>query len=228
MGPPNEYDVPPPRPGAAPRINFPEAGLVPRPSDGPQWSLLTPAIVRLLQHHFSVATQIEAVNLISRVWTNQPSSPIVITSLAEWKPEQSNQRPALLVDRLEQGRDMGKQTIGDQFQGVRPGNFSVFMQGQHVVHIVGGREGEADTLAKEVWRELLRFGPQLACRLGLNRFRAIGVGKRQELTEHKQIYAVPVLMAYDYSEGWRLYPTDESPIEAIMSAVTFTNGSEEE
>lgn len=221
MDPVDAHDVAPPRPGVAPRINLPAAGVVPQPTQTPQWHRITPALVRILQAHFSVATQIEDPNLVARVWTNQPSSPIVISSLAEWNPGTANNRPAILVDRLEQNRDQAKAIIGDQQQGVRPGSYAVFMTGAHVVHAIGGREGEADILAKEIWRELAKFAPIIAPRLCLNRMRVMGVGKRTELTEHKQIYTVPVAVVYDYIEQWRVYPTDEAEVTRIFGPAIF-------
>jgi len=227
MDPVDAYDLPPPRPGAAPKLDTSSAGanIQPRPSNGPQWSLLTPAFIRILQYHFGDASRIEDPYLVGRVWTNQPSSPIVITSLAEWKPDQSNQRPALLVDRLQQMRDPSKNLIGGgQFQGVRPDNYALFMVGSHVIHVVGGREGEADVLAKEVGRELSRFANILAPKLCLNRLRYQETGKRTELTEHKQIYTVPVIMTYEYMEQWRVTRDDEAAVNSIISGITINSG----
>lgn len=222
MDPVDEYDLSAYRPGAAPELDLPAAGIVPRPSQGPQWDFLTAVTVRWLRYHFGAVTRIENPQLIGYVWTAAESSPIMITSLAEWKPETSNQRPAILVDRLEQNRDMTTRAIGDQYQGVRPGHYYARFLGAHVVHVLGGREGETDFLAKEVWRELVRMSPVVGPRLCLDRLLPMSVGKRQELGEHKQTFTVPILMTYGYAEAWRLYPTDEEAINAINTVLTLS------
>lgn len=220
MDQPNQYDVSAFRPGAAPVLDLAAAGITPRPNQQPQWHLLTPALVRLLQQHFSVATRIEDPNLVDYVWTDTESSPIVISSLANWKPDSTNARPALLVDRLEQSRDMSKRAIGDRYQGVRPGHHSFMMQGAHVVHVLGGRDGEADSLAREVWRDIARFAPILGPKLCLLRLLPMQIGKRVQLDEHKQTYTVPVPIQYGYFEAYRLFPTDEAAVTAIVTTLT--------
>jgi hypothetical protein len=172
-------------------------------------------IVGVLRWHFSDPTRIEIPDLVDRVWVANETSPIVISSLAEWNPNNSSERPAIFVDRLDQDRDLANRGIGDQLQGGKPGNFAFFVTGAHVVHCVGGREGEAEILAKEVWRELSRFGPIIRPALCLLRFMPVKIGKRVELTEHKQIYTVPVMLTYGYIEEWRVNALDESEITAI-------------
>lgn len=211
-----DYSLPPIRTGAAPTLDVTAAGLELNRTWQPGWVRMTPVLVKWIRYHFSLATRIEHPDLVGRVWTDQPSTPIFISSLAEWAPNTAGQRPCVLVDRLDQVKDTSKRGIGDQLMGIKPGKFAHFMQGRHVVHCLGGREGETDLLAWEVWRELTRFAPVLRERLCLTQLIITGIGKRIQLTaETKEHYTVPIEMSYAYQESWIVNPLDEEEITAI-------------
>jgi hypothetical protein len=180
---------------------------------------LTNVLVRWLRFHFSAASRIEHPDLTGRVWTDADSSPIFISSLADWDPNKSGKRPAVLVDRLDQRKDMNQRGIGDQMMGVAPGRFAHFMVGQHVVHSLGGRDGEAEILAWEVWRELTRFAPYARKAVCLHRLLVSTVGKRVQLPESREHYTVPVVLDYGYEENWRVFPMDEEEITAISTLI---------
>ena len=219
--PDTSYPAPDIRPGAAPQLDVPTVGFDDQGNLYPIYYAMTEMIVRWLRYHFSAATRIEYPSLTDRVWTtDQERSPIQITSLAEWKPTNANQRPAILIDRQEQEKDMNVRSIGDQLHGIKPGAYQHFVNGQHVVHCLGGREGEAETLAAEVWRELVRFAPVARERLCLWRFLPVRVGKRTQLDEHKEVYTVPVICIYSYSEAWKIRPLDEDEINQVRVGFT--------
>jgi hypothetical protein len=211
------------RAGAAPTLDIPGAGLDQNVLWQPAWVRITDALVKWLRFHFSAATRIEHPSLIDRVWVDDKSaSPITITSLAEFDPVAAQQRPAILVDRLDQDLDMNNRPIGSQLQGGAPGQFGHLLVGRHVVHCLGGREGEAELLAFEVWRDLSRFAPLLRERLCLVRLLPNRIGKRVKLSneEHQQHYTVPVEVMYAYFEQWRAYPADEAEVTAIRTALS--------
>lgn len=216
-----DYNAPPIRPGAAPTLDVVQAGLSTLGGTQPGYLRITEALVKTLRYHFSDPTRIEYPSLVDRVWVAGETSPIQITSLAEWDPRKSSQRPALLVDRLDQNKDLERRGIGDQLMGALGGTgaYRHFMLGQHVVHCLGGREGEAELLAAEVWRELARFAPKIREVLCLLRFLPYRVGKRVQLDEHKEHYSIPVLIGYGYDETWKLTPLDEDEITLIQSVV---------
>ena len=213
------YDVLPIRTGAAPTLSIEGARLQVNPQYTPVSIRMTGAIVNWLRWHFGAASRIEFPVLVDRVWTaNDETSRITIASLAEWKPVVSDHRPALLVDRLDQNKDMNLRGIGDQLQGIKPGTYCHYLQGSHVVHAIGGREGEAEFLAHEVWRELVRFGPVARRALCLERFLAFNMGKRVQLSDdHKETYTVPVVSTYGYQEAWKVRPLDEEEINQVTT-----------
>lgn len=218
----NDLTPNPIRTGAAPTLDVPGAGLnTSRNLIQPAWFRMTEALVKVLRFHFSSATRIEHPDLTARVWTAAESSPIFISSLAEFAPTSGQQRPSVLVDRLDQELDTSKRAIGDQFQGGQPGQYAHLVVGRHVVHCLGGREGEAEILAFEVWRDLVRWSPILTTRLCLLRLLPTKVGKRVQLSgEHQEHYTVPIELTYGYMEQWRVYPTDEAEITAIRALTT--------
>lgn len=218
-----DYDVAPIRPGAAPQLDASATGLNTNSCSQPAYLRMTPGLLSVLRYHFSAASRIEYANLADRVYTPgaRDSSPIQISSLAEWKPDSANQRPAVLVDRLDQDKDMQNRGIGDQFMGVRQGHYAHFMIGAHVVHNLGGRDGEAEVLAAEVWRCLSRFAPAIREKTNLLRFLPVKIGKRvqiKEPSEQREHYSIPIVCMYGYEEAWRVTPLDEEEITAISLA----------
>lgn len=223
MDPVDLYDAPPIREGAEPTLSASGAGFTTLGGQQPAWYHLTEALVRWLRYHFSAANRIEYPALVGRVWTaNRELSPILVSSLAEWNPQESQKRPAILVDRLDQEKDMTRRAIGDQWHGVRPDNYWHLMTGQHVVYCLGGQNLEAEVLAAEVWRELVRFAPVARRHLCLMRFLPVKVGRRVQIPEHREHYASPVVCVYGYEETWRLYPIDEAAVAAIRATFTVS------
>lgn len=213
-----DYDAQPIRPGAAPTLTLSALGNASNGASQPISQRMTEVLIKWLRFHFSLASRIEYPVLADRVWTNLESTPLVISSLAEWKPNEADKRPAILIDRLDQETDMQHRPIGPQYQGVKEGYHEDFMVGQHVVHCLGGKEGEAEYLAFEVWRELKRFAPVVRDYLCLYRFIAMRVPKRRKLDdEHSSTHAISIPVIYNYGESWKLFPTDESVVTQIQT-----------
>jgi hypothetical protein len=212
-------DASPIRPGAAPTLDTGAIRFSTFAATQPIWVRMTDVLIRWLRYHFGDASRIEYPDLVDRVYVDGDSSKIVITSLAEWKPNSSDHRPAILIDRLDQETDMANRPIGPQYQGIRTGYFTDFMRGQHVVHCLGGREGEAEYLAAEVWRDLKRFAPKAREYLCLYRFLPERIMKRRQLDEHKETYAVSIPCSYYYDESWKLTNLSESEITGIFTTV---------
>lgn len=207
------------RAGAAPTLDVTAAGLRERQLVQPAWIRVTEGLVKIIRYHFSDATRIEFPDLIDRVWVpDQATAPIFISSLAEFAPVASQQRPAVLVDRLEQDKDMEKRGIGDQLMGIAPGRYAHYMRGRHVVHCLGALEAEAELLAAEVWRELVRFAPVIREALCLNQFIPQRVGKRVQLSDSfREHYTIPIEIAVTYEEAWSLRATDEVEVTAVRT-----------
>lgn len=215
------------RPGALPNLSREGAKLYPTVVGTdlpavlqPHWLWMTGKLADWLRWHFGSTTRIEFPSLKDRVWTDQPDTKIWIGSLAEWKPELSGQRPAILIDRAEQDVDTQHMGIGgNQLMGGVPGYYAQYMVGNHAINCLGGREGETDYLAAEVWRELSRYANKVREWLCLARFRPVRTGRRRQLDEHKEVYTVPVFVSYAYAETFAVAAADESPVTAIRSTL---------
>lgn len=207
------------RPGVSPVLSTSTAGLVCRPDHQPVWTYMTSSLVKWMRYHFSSASRIEFPDLVGRVWTSDPeTSPIKIASLAEWTPLATDQRPAILIDRLDQDLDQSRAGIGERMMGGPPGLHAHFLAGAHVIHCLGGREGEAEILAAEVYRECSRYAHVVRESMGLIRFRASKVARRAQIpdTEGKQHYTTPILLNYYYEESWKTSREDEEEVTAIF------------
>lgn len=218
------------RAGALPNLDRDAAKLYPTSTGSGLPDYVAPAFVWMtgklagwMQYHFGVTTRIEFPALKDRVWSSDPAvSQIWIGSLAEWDPKQSEKRPAILIDRAEQDLDVQHLGIGaGQLQGVRPGYYMHYMTGTHEFNCLGGREGEAEYLAAEVWRELTRYADRVRRWLCLARLLPVRVGRRRQLDQYKEIYTVPVFLSYVYTEAWTSKPADEAEVNAVRSIVSF-------
>jgi hypothetical protein len=220
-GPVDEFDSPPIRPGVTPVLDVDAARLTAQGGLDPGYMRLTRGMVQHLRYHFTgpaggPAPRVEFPNVADRVWTgDDATSTIWIGSLAEWKPSKESMRPALLVDRLAQ--QVSTRTIGDAYHGVRQGWHWDLMEGMHVVHCVGAKEGEAEWLAAEVLRELKMFSNEIREAMCLMRFLPVKLDRRTQLDEHQEHYSVPVVCMYGYEHSWRATPVDEAEITTIRS-----------
>lgn len=216
----SDFDEPPIRPGAAPTLDTTAVGFAAVAASQPIWMRMTEVLVRWLRYHFSAASRIEYPFLVNRVWVDNETSPIMIDSLARWNPNQSQERPAILVDRLNQETDVQHRVLGEQYQGIRPGNYTGYMVGHHVVHCLGGRDGETEYLASEVWREIKRFGHIARQYLCLARFLPEQILKRKQLSdEHREHYATSIVLSYNYTESFRTYNVAEAEITQIQTVI---------
>lgn len=186
---------------------------------------ITEALLKWLRHHFSDASRIELPNLRSRVYVDNENTPITIASLAEWRPTNSDQRPAILVNREAQQPVPGLRGIDNRLMGgCGLGNtvtaYTQYWSGTHVVYCYGGREGEGEELAVEVVRELAGFQSLARLILCLEKLQVSGVGKRVQLPEFKETWLIPVVLEYGYALKWRIGSLDTAAVTAIFGPLT--------
>lgn len=159
------------------------------------------ALLRWLRYHFGAADRPTRPSLRGYVWTDDPSSPIQIDTLAAYKPASDGTRPALLVETGRQSEDPSARGIGFRRQG-GPSNgpqYTIYaMTGVHAIFCIGGREGEVLELAREVFEEATAFCGVVGERLGLRRFYPSAQSERKRMPEHKDTWTVMVSFGYDY------------------------------
>jgi len=184
---------------------------------------LTKFLLKWFRYHFSNADLIVDPALKSRVWVDDINSPIHISTLAEYTPADDERRPAVLVERRDQQRlaelDVLGGTGGDY--ALVDSNVYIPMAGQTVVMCVGGREGESDAIAAELFGELSAFLPALqqTSLPEFKRVRLAGIGPRQQLPTFKDTWTTQIFLEYHYQMVYRVFPGATAPVREIYQAL---------
>ena len=168
--------------------------------------ILTGMFRDILARHFQETT-IEEPALRHLIWRSDLQTAILIESIHRWRPQLTEQRPAVIIKRnAYSNRRYG---IGDKVQLNPTGrdghpHFNTFWAGSHTLFCIGGTGAQAELLATEVQRELTEFGPLIQETMGLHRFQVMEVGAIAELEESTENFVVPVNVGYVYEEKWIL------------------------
>jgi hypothetical protein len=167
---------------------------------------ITGIFISLLRYFFGEAGQIGYPELRERIWKPDiKDTKILIESVAAWKPQDIQRRPAIMVKRGQQ--TLLKNTIGDgQVQSLLPtlDTYQEFWQGSHTIFALGRTEGEAEILADEIGLAISQFSPKLRSDFKLLRLRLLEYSTVNQLEEDKQYYVVPLTFAYGYVRYWTL------------------------
>lgn len=208
-------------------LPFTGAALQPTGSNGIDWAPLrvTKGALAWLRFHFGEAGRIHCPQLKNLVYVpdgpdGEPTTPLVISTLAEYRPNDASRRPAVLVERGDQQLEGAAAGIGLRELGTFQLNHTVPMHGSHTVFCLAGREGEIELLAAEVLLELVGFHQQAADRLCLRRLRAPAMGRRVRLDEpFKDTWTVPIHITYDYDVRFQVTPAAPALRRAQISAL---------
>ena len=176
---------------------------------GPLPQLVTGFFVQWFRYHFSAQARIEFPALRSLLWRKTlGDAQIFIDDIAHWKPEETGHRPAILVARNDW--EPIRRGINDMLMGMPSSNteqhYAIQIQGSHTFFGVSNIPAQAEIIGSEIAREVIRFGPAIRRELDIKRFLPAGIGKRFEIEEAHQAYAVPVTVAYILEDTWQLVP----------------------
>jgi len=172
--------------------------------------LVTGLIRQILIQHFADPDHIANPYLRNYLrkngaWQEGEESGIYIESLARWRPEMTELRPALLI---KEGDWVWKRvSIGDQAgYDYRSGElfFTGFWQGTHTVFAIGGEGAETQLLSAEAAKLLLYYSPLICDEMGLHRFVMMKLGSLRALKESTENYVAPIDCAYFAEESWKL------------------------
>lgn len=141
------------------------------------------------------------------VWDpDETKSQILIESVFRWKPSTTEQRPAVLLKRG--AWKVLRLGIDDRKMGSTPlsGNpqYVTFLQGSHTLFCMSSAPAECETLATEVYREMVEFGPLFRQVFNLTRFVVTDVGEMSIVEEAHQNFVVPITCAYAAEETWEI------------------------
>ena len=188
-------------------------------SIAPRPHLMTGFFREWFKHHFADVSNIEARQLRGLLWSAMPATKILVESITQWKPENTEKRPAIIIKR----NDWSVQRVGidDRLMGSVPLTgeryYATYLTGTHTLFCLAGSGTQAEILAGEVYREMIQFGPVIRHELDLMRFAVAGVGGLFELEEARQNYAVPVTVTYAVEERWQLTPYAPTLKKVVLS-----------
>lgn len=137
------------------------------------------------------------------VWSEGVDSGIYIESLLRWRPELTEQRPALVIK--EGDWNWWRVGIGDRGSiDWRSGKQSYvgYWKGTHTVFAIGGEGPQTQILGAEVAKLLLYYGQTIVDQMSLHRYVPLQIGAPRALQESTENYAVPVSVAYVAEEQW--------------------------
>ncbi len=188
-------------------------------------NILTGIMLTWLAQHFSRSDRIIETGIKHRVWDPDfEKSKIQILPVEEWKPQTTEQRPALLAKRgnlkfVRYGID--NRLIGgggrDSVRRVHVGA----MQGTHTIFCVAGEGGEAEQLSAEVSQELMKFAPIVRHWLAMLRVELVSIGPLSKLEEASENFVVPVDIAYAFDQEWELLSLDDPFLKEIRLNIGY-------
>lgn len=173
--------------------------------------VLTGLFRDLLKEHFSSPDLIEHPLLKKLIWTDAPSTELLIETGTRFDPRTAQRRPAIIIRRgAYENQRLG--AFGERHQLPpmdRDGtlHFSTFWQGSHTFQCIGGTALQAEYLASEVQRFLHHFAYIHAPELQLLRFEVKQVGETTKMEEWGNHFLIPVLAQYFFEDAWSLRPT---------------------
>ena len=193
-------------------------------STGHTPNIVTGALLRFLQEHFSDPNKIENKTLRDNIFKDQlPDTTeglvdkgILIDPIYKWNPQDFTSRPAIYIKR--NGMRVERYGINDGLTvGLgkdREGNVKTYEGEYHVVGVLGshtvfciGRSGaETEVVGSEVFREIQHFVPVLRRDLKLKKLAVTEMTEIQQLEEYDQHFVVAIIAAWAYFEKWRLVP----------------------
>lgn len=176
--------------------------------------LLLGAYVSMLRRHFSASPRFnntlrpagQALPLQDgfRYIGDTAQTGMYIGAAGAWDPATAGKRAAVAVKR----NAFKSQRVGvnHQVQGNGPldGNprYGLLQLGSHTCFAIAQSEASADLLGTEVFNFFTEFGPVIRKDLRLTRFEAVSNGEPGLLEESKQHWAVPVVIASAFWQGW--------------------------
>jgi hypothetical protein len=180
-------------------------------SYGPRPRLMTGLIVQLLRQQFAAASLIEEPGLRGdspMVWGSDPlTAGLNIEAATVWVPEESMERPALIVRRDEWHFE--RMGIGNRLMGtvdLEDGSeyFSQFVMGSHTIFALASDPDDTEDLGTEVYRQFGQFATIISEAFDLKRFAIASMGVLGRLPEVAEAYAVPVTVAYAFEDTWKV------------------------
>jgi hypothetical protein len=179
-------------------------------SRGWQPTLITGFLRNFLTDQWSNAINIYNPDLKQFVWSNNPTSGILIETAYRFNPGSAGQRPAIVLKRNRiKFMQLG---LGSRQQGVvkRPletGAITEYQNkviGSHTVFCLNWSGAGVEALSTEVRMQLLEFSDPIRQHLSLHQFTVLEEGAVHQLQDSANSYIVPITVGWAYEATWAL------------------------
>jgi hypothetical protein len=194
-------------------------------STGHTPNILTGALMRILQNHFSTPNYIQNLALKDNISRQQPEDTteglietgILIAPVYKWDPAILGKRIAVYIKRnpmqtrkygINHGLTpgLGKDETDGSLITLRGSYHTVGVLGSHTIFCIGRTGAETEVLTYEVFRELTQFGPAIRKDLKLHRFDTTEITDVNRIEEYDQHFVAAVVVGWAYFETWRIVP----------------------
>jgi len=197
-------------------------------STGTRPSIMTGAILRILQSHFSRPTNIDNEQLRQAIWKPKSDDPdeqsqIHIEPWHRYDADHLQQRPALYVSRgpvnvqriVLRDRALTRQsTRTGNLEGV---DYMKLIVARHQVICCSAKSDmAAEKLAEEVFYMLLEYGPAIQKDFKLGGFHVNAITQSQKIEDDHENYMVGVQILWTNAHGWKL-----KPLAPILKGIGF-------
>jgi hypothetical protein len=190
--------------------------------NGWQPLLITGFLRDFLIRHWADPQNIIAPELKKFVWSEQPTSGILIESVHRYRADIVEKRPAIMIKRNSfrnmqtgiSGQIFGGGFVAYENEKGAVSQHTTLFVGSHTLFCIHGSGASTEILATEVMLQLTAFLHPIRMNLGLRQFSVAEVGAIQELEEAKETYVVPITVGWGYEHTWEL-KDDSLPLQSI-------------
>lgn len=182
---------------------------------------LTKAFLNILRHYFTNPDLLRTDRFKNKpnkgLTVEQQTSVLIVTPFA-WRPEVADQRPAIVVRRLEwrpQRLGVSDGQIRHK-EGKKYTEFVMAYSGSHSIVCNSRESGEVEMLVEEVMNCFIWLGPLIRRALRLATLSAPIIEKVMMHTINRDYFACPVVLKYEWTEGW-IYDKGIESLEEIVN-----------
>ncbi len=175
--------------------------------------LITGMVIDTLRQHYADNELIEEKNLKDAIFKNNDSTDILIQEVSDWRPQNTQKRPAIIVARGRIEKSKEKRSIGNRLH-LEPDTFAAVFTGSLDLFCIANTGAQAELLATDVYKNLLYFSSFYKSTLNLAWWDLDYIEKISKIEEAQEHYCVPVRMDFGYYDIWRIAKNDV-PIRSI-------------
>ena len=206
--------------GITPQVRMPTLSAL--CSFGQTPRIMTGALRQILLQHFAEPQNILSASLrdyLTRegAWKAGTDTGIYIESLARWRPELTEARPAIVLkEGVWKYKRLGiADHVGTDMRSGRA-TYEGYWFGSHTIFCLCDEGAQAQIIASEVAKLLVWFSPLIVDQLELYRFLVSSIGSLAAVKESTENYVVAVGLEYVAAESRNLQ--EEAP---RLKTITF-------